>query len=185
MLIKIILTAILTCISVVSTAQEYIFKDEIKGGINQIHLQSGNAMIIIFVREKTAEFHFKNMIHISGIHISDPQALQWPAIKSNIFSIRFDQNLTKIVSNPQLLKESLSLWPPCLQEDCRKTGTPRIIENATGTVFNTKQPSGKYKHTLGLTSTPGEFEAFYSLYKGSKRMVIEVDHMQYIFNING
>ena len=169
--------------SVSAYAGEFIIKDEIRGGIKQIILTSeenyGNGMIVIYVREKIVEFQFQSMERVSGIHISNPNALRWTPIKSNIFSIRFDSNLDKIMFDPN----SVNVWPPCPTDFCSK-GTPRIIESETGYIATNQQSDGRRKYSLGLTDTRKAFEMFYSLYKGSKRIAIEIDSKQYTFNID-
>jgi hypothetical protein len=169
-----------------ANAGEFIIKDEIRGGIKQVILTSeesyGNGMIIIFVKEKVVQFQFQSMERVSGIHISNPKAMRWTPIVSNTFSIRFDSNLNKILSDSELLRTSVNVWPPCLKDACYE-GTPKIMENVKGIRFADQQPDGRTKHSLGLTRTTDEFEGFYLLYKGSKRIAIEIDSKQYTFNI--
>jgi hypothetical protein len=168
-----------------ANAGEFIIKDEIRGGVKQVILTSeesfGNGMIVIFVMEKSVEFKFQSMERVPGIHISDTKAFRWPLIVSNTFSIRFDSDLNKILSDNELLKTSANIWPPCLKGTCYE-GTPKIMENIKG-IFLTNQNSYRPQYSLGLTKTLGEFEGFYLLYKGSKRIVIEIDNKQYTFNI--
>ena len=169
-----------------ANAGEYIIKDEIRGGIKQVILTSeeyyGNGTIVIFVKEKTVEFKFQSMERVPGIHISNPKAMRWTPIVSNIFSIRFDPNLNKILSDSELLKTSVNVWPPCLKDACYE-GTPKIMENVKGIFLTNQHPDGRTQYSLGLTRTTGEFEGFYLLYKGSKKIAIEIDNKQYTFNI--
>ena len=169
-----------------ANAGGYTIKDEIRGGILQVVLTSeenyGNGMIVIFVKEKLVEFQFQSMERVSGIHITNPKALRWTPIVSNMFSIRFNSNLEKILADSELLRTSVDVWPPCPKDACYE-GTPRIMENTKGKLLVSQQPDGRIKYSLGLTKTVGEFEGFYLLYKGSKKIAIEIDGRQYTFNI--
>jgi len=173
----------------IASAGEYIIKDEIRGGTNQIILTSeevyGNAMIVIFVKEKIVEFQFQSMERVSGIHINNPKAIRWTPINSNRFAIRFDPSISKILSDEKLLRESVNIWPVCQKADCSTDPRPKIIENVNGKILASTQPDSRIKYALGLTNTSGEFEGFYLLYKGSKRIAIEVDGKQYTFNLSG
>jgi hypothetical protein len=181
------LIVVLAMMASIVSAGEFIYKDEIRGGTKQVVLTSeeeyGNAMIVLFIKEKTVEFQFQSMERVSGIHIGNPKALRWTPIVSNKFSIRFDSNLAKILSDENLLKESVNVWPPCLRDDCTNDPVSKIIEDKKGKIYTSVQPNNKIKYSLGLTSTRGEFEGFYMLYKGSKRIAIEIDGKQYTFNI--
>ena len=180
------LIVVLAMMASIVSAGEFIYKDEIRGGTKQVVLTSeeeyGNAMIVLFIKEKTVEFQFQSMERVSGIHIGNPKALRWTPIVSNRFSIRFDPNLGKILSDEKLI-ENITIWPPCLKDDCTNDPVPKIIEDKKGKIFTSVQPDSRVRYSLGLTSTQGEFEGFYMLYKGSKRIAIEIDGKQYTFNI--
>jgi hypothetical protein len=166
-------------------ANETIYKDEIRGGISGIVLDelSNNGRLVFHFKERVIEFQFRNIVHIPGLHISNPKALQWPIVKSNIFSIRFDPNIKKIISNARLLKESIAVWPPCQHDDCRNSGVPKIIESARGTIYDGRKPDDRYYNVLRLNQTQEEFNKFYLLYQGSNRIILEIDNHQYIFNL--
>jgi hypothetical protein len=181
---KKILIASLMMLAGIASAGEFIIKDEIRDGVKQVILTPeepySNVMVIFFVKEKAVEFQFQSLEHVAGIHISNPKALRWTPIKSNVFSIRFDANFDKVLADDYFLTSNLDAW--CYQGKCN-ISKPRVIENIRGRIFSVVQPDGRVKQSLGLTTTPAEFEKLYSLYKGSKRIAIEVDGKQYTFNI--
>jgi len=182
-----LLVIMLCCTHSALYANEYIYKDEIRGGIKQIILDDSaaqNGRIVFFIKEKVIEFQFRSIVRISGIHIEDPRALQWPTVKSNFYSIRFDPNLKKIISNKKLLNEGILYWPPCNNDNCLVNGgVPKIIENEQGIILQGRKPDGRPYNVLQLNKNIEEFDKFYLLYQGSRKIILEIDSQQYIFDV--
>lgn len=181
---KLLAVALISTMAIASQAEEIVIPDQIRGGINQIILKADNNdnyMIVIFLNKKTVELRPISKERVIGYPLTNPKAIGWPVLTSVKYSIRFDSDLAKIISNPDLGKNPIyKRWPPCLQDFC-PNGVPKIQENQTGVVGIVNESDNQW--ILALAVGPKQFNDFVGTYQESSRIVIEFNgNKQVVFS---
>jgi len=181
---KKLLAVIVGTLALVSQAEEIIIPDQIRGGINQIILKADNNdnyMIVIFIKEKLVDLRPISKERVIGFPITNPKAFGWPVLTSVKYSIRFDPDLPKILSNPNFANSPIyKRWPPCLQDSC-PNGVPKIQENQTGVVDIVNETDNQW--LLSLAKGSKQFNDFFETYRESSRIVIEFNgNRQVVFS---
>jgi hypothetical protein len=168
-----------------SSAFQQVIPDEIRGGPLQTILSPKtctdgvcNLKIVLFHREKVVQVVFQSEIRVPGIKLGSPGWITWPRIESNIYSIRFDPDIIKILNDKDLAMKTYRLYPSCSTDSC-PNGTPRVMTNIKGHIISEKQPSGRNRQWLQLTESEG-FETFFLLVQSSKKIVLEMNGYQYV-----